>query len=121
MLVHNKGKYVRHAAGVTLVPGANDVDEQDFKDFSGHPIMKKVVESGEIEALKKVGDNDGSGGAETTKDLNASDAIEMVKDTYDPSLLEKWKEDDDRKTVQDAIDKQLEDIRGEGEGNQGDA
>lgn len=105
MLVQNKGKHVRHTAGVMVVPGANQVEDAAWKKFSGHPLMKKLVDAGEIEAL---------GQAKSTKDLNAEKAAVLVKDTFSVDLLEEWKAVETRKTVLEAIDAQLTELQGDG-------
>ncbi|WP_088005609.1 hypothetical protein [Indiicoccus explosivorum] len=104
MLIHNKGNYVRHAAGVMLVPGTNNVSEKDWKKFSSNPIMKEVIESGEVVAHEK---------AKSTQDFNVDGAVELVKDTVDVDLLRQWQEADDRKTVQEAIADKLAELQGE--------
>jgi len=109
MLVHNKGKYIRHAADLMLVPGANNVSENDYKEFSSHPIMKGVIESGEIVAH-----------ANTTKDLNADKAIDLAEDTFSIDLLNEFKQKEDRKTVLDAINTQLEELQGEDDASVGE-
>lgn len=101
MLVHNKGQYVRHAADITLVPGANQVDPEDFKKFSGNAIMKTLIEKGEIVPQKSL------------KEMNVEEAVELVKDTYSLSLLEEMKIGEKRKTVLDAIADQVAHIKGE--------
>ena len=103
MLVHNKGKYVRHAVDVTIVPGANQVDSEDFKKFSGNAIMKTLIEKGEIVPQKSL------------KEMNADEAVTLVKDTYSLSLLEEMRAGEKRKTVLEAIDEQTAHITGEGE------
>lgn len=105
MLVQNKGKYVRHAAGVTVVPGANQLEDAAWKKFSGNSLMKKLIDRGEIEAMGK---------AQSTKDLNADKAIVLVEDTFNVSLLNEWKAAEDRKTVLEAIQSQLDTIQGQG-------
>ncbi|OES45236.1 hypothetical protein [Domibacillus iocasae] len=108
MLVQNKGKHVRHAAGVMVIPGANQIEDAAWKKFSGHPLMKKLISAGEIEAM---------GQAQTTKDLKADKAIALVKDTFDVSLLTEWRAAEDRTTVLEAIDAQLAELQGEGNPN----
>ena len=102
MLVHNKGNYTRHASGVALIPGANQVEAAEFEKFAKHPLMKKLVDTGEIVAQKGL------------KDLNADEAIELVKDTYSIEYLESMKVDETRKTVLSAIEAQIKEISGEG-------
>lgn len=103
MLVHNKGKYVRHAGGFLLVPGANDIEANDFKQFSSHPLIQKLIEIGEIVPRKNI------------KDLNVDEAVKLIKDTFSLSLLEEWAAGEKRKGVLDAITAQLDDIQGLGE------
>lgn len=103
MIVHNKGKYVRHAEGITLIPGANNVEEKDWKKFSGHPISNKLIESGEIVAKDDK--------------LTADEAIELAYDTYDLAILEDMKATETRKTVLKAIDEQIKELQ-EGEPEQ---
>ncbi|KAB8139271.1 hypothetical protein F9U64_01205 [Gracilibacillus oryzae] len=112
MLVHNKGKYVRHRKNVAIIPGVNDISERDWDTFKSHPLNKTLVDKGEIVVVKNEEDQEGAGGKIT--DLNASQAIELVQDTFSIQVLEALKEDEDRKTVIDAIDKQIKVIR-EGE------
>ncbi|MGY4689340.1 hypothetical protein [Salibacterium sp. K-3] len=131
MLVQNKGKYIRHAAGVRLLPGANQISVADWKRFSGHPIAKRWIDKSEIVTFEKesadekesVEDETGDDteGAQSVTEINANPAVELVKDTFEPELLTKWKQEeqekDNRKTVIDAIDKQLAELNGEGDGN----
>ncbi|KZE64973.1 hypothetical protein AWM68_20900 [Fictibacillus phosphorivorans] len=106
MLVQNKGNYILHAAGVMLIPGANKISEAEWKDFSSHPIMKKVVDDGDVVAHEEEKD---------FKDLKAKEAIELVKDTHDVALLNEWQEGESRTTVLEAIDAQLAVLNGENE------
>lgn len=103
MFIHNKGKYVRNAAGVQLIPGANNVPEKDWKEFSAHPIIKQLVDDGEIVAKDDK--------------LSADEAIELVQDTFDLSILEEMKASESRKTVLKAIDEQIKELK-EGEPEQ---
>ncbi|MFC2948539.1 hypothetical protein [Virgibacillus sediminis] len=106
MIIHNKGNYVRHAAGVMLVPGTNEVTEKNWKKFSSHPIIKSLIKKGEIVSHEK---------AKSTKDFNVDEAVELVEDTTSISLLEEWQETDDRKTVQEAIEVKLSELQGNDE------
>ncbi|CAM4012432.1 hypothetical protein [Mesobacillus zeae] len=100
MLVHNKGKYVRHAEEVMLVPGANQVESSDFERFSSHPLMKKLIDDGEIILQKRL------------KDMKPDDAIDLVKDTFSLAVLEEMKTVEKRKAVLEAIDSQAVVIQG---------
>lgn len=104
MLVHNKGKYIRHAAGVTLIPGVNDIPDAEWKKYSAHPIAKKLIDAGEVSAKK-------------VDKLSAEEAIELAYDTYDLSVLQDMKENETRTTVLKAIDEQIKELQ-EGEAEQ---
>ncbi|WP_313893862.1 hypothetical protein [Psychrobacillus sp.] len=98
MLVQNKGNHSYQANGLTLIPGTNKVDEQDFEKFIAHPLMAHLDQKGEFVYDK-----------EKSKP-NAKEAIAMIEDAFDVDMLKALKEDEDRKTVVDAIDKRIEEL-----------
>ena len=102
MLIHNKGNFIRHAAGVKVIPGANEINSKDLKKFTCHPLIKPLIESGEIVLPESPNSLAG---------LSAEDAIELVKDTFSIEYLEKFKEGESRKTVLSAIDEQLKTLQ----------
>jgi len=90
MLVHNKGKYVRHRGTVRVLPGVNDIKEKDWNHFKSHPLNAELVKSGEIFELGGESDSEKSE-QDYVKitDLNADEAIDMVADTFiDDAKLE---------------------------------
>ncbi|NMH83275.1 hypothetical protein [Heyndrickxia coagulans] len=102
MLVHNKGEFIRHI-GVRLIPGANRLSEDDaaqFKVALEHPLNQLLVEEEEI----TYEDNG-------LADMAAAKAIKLVNDTYDLNTLEQFRQEEKRKTVLDAIEKQIESIK----------
>ncbi len=99
MLVQNKGNHSYTANDLTLVPGTNKVDEKEFERFLTHPLMKHLDDKGEF-----VYD---SGKTRPS----AKDAIAMIEDAFDIDMLEELKGDEDRKTVLDAIDKRIEELK----------
>lgn len=105
MLIHNKGNYIRHAAGVKVIPGANTLNDDDFEKFTAHPLMQKLIEAGEIVVPE------GSLKTKSLAGLNADDAIELVKDTFSVEYLEEFKKGETRKTVLSAIDEQLKTLQ----------
>ena len=107
MLIHNKGNFTRHAAGVKVIPGANTLSEDEFVQFTSHPLMQKLIKSGEIVVPE------GSLKTKSLAGLNADDAIELVKDTFSVEYLEKFKEGESRKTVLSAIEEQLKSLQPE--------
>ncbi len=110
MIIHNKGDLVRNGSGLRLVPGVNNVDDSDWKDFVAHPLNKYLVESGELIPQETV-----DGAPKKLGDLNAPEAVSLVKDTFDLRLLaafldEEEKRDKKRPSVIDAIKKQAEEV-----------
>ena len=101
MLVQNKGNYSYEANGLFLVPGVNEVEQDAFEKFLKHPLMAGLDKKGEFEYQK--GD----------KKQTADDLIELIDDTFDPDVLDKMKDGEKRKTVLEAIDKRLEELKGE--------
>lgn len=98
MLVQNKGNHSYQANGLILAPGTNKVGEQEFEQFLAHPLMAHLDEAGEF-----VYEKDKS-------KPSAKDVIAMIEDAYDIDMLKALREDEDRKTVRDAIDKRIEEL-----------
>lgn len=110
MIVHNKGKYIRHIGEVRLLPGANQLSEKESKSFKAdlaNPLNQKLVDGGEIEVVG-ADDKDSS---DPLAGINAGEAIELILDTFDISLLEEWAAVETRKTVAKAIKEQIEAIK----------
>lgn len=97
MLVQNKGNHSYQANGLTLIPGTNKVDEKDFEKFISHPLMAHLNQQGEFVYEKGK--------------PNAKDTIALIEDTFDIDTLEAMKAEEDRKTVLDAIDKRIEELK----------
>lgn len=113
MIVHNKGKYIRHI-GVRLLPGASELNETEEKAFEAaikQPLNAFLVKEGEI--VLPEGKQGGQATGITA--MNVKNATELIKDTFDLSLLDKWSSDEtseeNRKGVLDAINKQIEAIK----------
>jgi len=123
MLVHNKGKYVRHRGTVRVLPGVNDIKEKDWNHFKSHPLNAELVKSGEIFELGGESDSEKSE-QDYVKitDLNADEAIDMVADTFSLDLLNEFKADEqadkNRKTVLEAVDTQIKELTEAPEGDQ---
>lgn len=103
MLVHNKGEYVRHI-GARLIPGVNVLNQEDavaFKEALKHPLNDYLVSE-----LEEITYEDGG-----LNDLTVPKAIEAVNDTFNLETLEAFKEKEQRKSVLNAIDKQIEAIK----------
>lgn len=117
MLVHNKGKFIRHIGDVRLIPGVNELNNSDTEDFTKGmelPLNKALEKSGEIEILdqtKKGKANEVAGLSE----LTANKAVESIADTFDLELLEKWLKEEqtnkNRTTIVKAIENQIDDIK----------
>lgn len=116
--------------GVFINSGANMLNEeqtQKFLAFHNNDSLKEARDSGELEyevqeelgevagAVKtpgKAGDPKSVAPVKEVPDKHLSkmktkEAVELVKLTIDPVLLEKWKKEEKRKPVEKAIDEQL--------------
>lgn len=100
MLVQNKGNHSYEANGLVLTPGVNNVKQDALEKFLEHPLMVGLAKKGEFEYQKE------------GKKLTVDDLIELVGDTFDPEVLEKMKDGEKRKTVLEAIEKRLEELKG---------
>ncbi|EAD3347515.1 hypothetical protein M4G88_002011 [Listeria monocytogenes] len=111
MIIENKGDYVRFLGKVRLVPGTNNIDNEHAEELEQalkHPLNIHLIESDEL----KVPDNlqqDSS-----LNDFNATKATLLVKDTFDLGALNEFLAEEttngNRKTVIDAINKQIDSI-----------
>lgn len=99
MLVQNKGNHAYTANGLTLNPGTNKVDEKEFERFLTHPLMKHLESKGEF-----------AYDSDKTRP-SAKDTIAMIEDAFDIDMLEALKVEEDRKTVLDAINKRIEELK----------
>lgn len=99
MLVQNKGNYSYTANGLTFNPGTNNVEDQDFERFLEHPLMQYLDDRGEFVYTKE------------KSGPTAKEIIAMIEDSYDIEMLNKLKEEEDRKTVLSAIEKRLEELQ----------
>lgn len=110
---------------MTLLPGVNEVDAKKWEEFSKSPAIKHHIAEGEIEELDLPNAHEGS--PVQIDDLNQKEALALVKATFDSKLLERWAENESRKGVLDALEKQMDAIKlkkkddeEENEGDEGD-
>lgn len=112
MIVKNNGNFIRHIGDVRLIPGANDVPEQlkgTFESELEKPLNAALVESKEIVIQTKAK----GGSADKTTDMKVNDAIALISDTFDKTLLEAWLDDEKsankpRTSVIKSIEEQIE-------------
>lgn len=120
MLVHNKGDYVRNYKGVRLVPGVNKVTEEQWERFASHPLNQVLIKKGELVPQIAAGadpSDELTGTPKTLAEVNAGEAVALIKDTHDLKLLAELLQEEEagkkRSTVIDAISKQAETIEKE--------
>lgn len=97
----NHTKHIKHVGNVSLNIGGNEVNEKDWDVVSKHPIVKIWLENGDVEVEK--GDLE-----DITKIVPANKAVLVIETTFSQGKLQKWLETETRKTVIDAIEKQIE-------------
>jgi hypothetical protein len=121
------------ASVIQFMPGVNEFTKEQWEKVSAHPEIKKRMET-EVVDLKrgkvpmievlsevKKSDNSNEGNDEDNKGgiegLNVGDAKALVKETENTPLLREWLESETRKGVKEAIEKKLEKIEADREGN----
>jgi hypothetical protein len=85
-----------------LLPGVNEVYEDEWVKAEKIPIVKGYIETGVFKVRRQASD---------ITSLSPKDAVEIVKATVDEGLLSKWFETEKRKQVLEAIDAQLDAIK----------
>lgn len=111
MFVFYSGTNVLTANGKTpdsqflFVPGNNDVPGETWKELMANPNFARRVKSGILKVTSEVEQTEDSS---VLAELGVVEAKQMVRDTYDPDLLRRWKGSETRKSVLAVIDEQLE-------------
>lgn len=85
---------------VTLLPGVNEIDKATWDACVGNPARRHQLAEGELEVIEDE--------QKSIVDMKPAEAIAIVKATVKAELLETWAAEESRKTVLDAIEKQLE-------------
>lgn len=100
-----------------LMPGNNEVKADIFEKAKLSPGFKKRIKMGLIQVVEKDKVDPKSPEApkkeqpETALDeLGIRDAVDVVNETFDSSLLKKYLETETRKTVLKAIEKRIEEL-----------
>lgn len=92
--------------GVTLKPGVQDVDAERFAWAQKNvALAKHYLDTGDLEVVE-----DPKGETVEAPDLTklpAKQAVKLVKDTADETLLQFWHEHETRKDVIKAIEAQM--------------
>ncbi|WP_270995635.1 hypothetical protein [Listeria seeligeri] len=111
MIIENKGEYVRFLGNVRLVPGANDISDEHEDEVTKalkHPLIQHLTDTHEIIVPAELFEQNG------ICDYNVSQAGILIKDTFSletlNNFLEQEKGGTTRKTVIEAINKQIESI-----------
>ena len=120
------------AKNIILKPGVNpNIKESDWTEVAKNPIIKKKIDDGIIvpmpsklktasnaEDKKKIKEEIqselNSGAAKDLAEYTVKEATKLITETYDVEILKQWKYEENRSTVQKAIDEQLELISSEG-------
>ncbi|EAV9863756.1 hypothetical protein FFD13_06795 [Listeria monocytogenes] len=111
MIIENTGNYVRFLGTVRLVPGTNNIDiehAEELEQALKHPLNQYLIDSNELKVPNNLQQDS------SLNDFNATKAALLVKDTFDLGALNEFLAEEttngNRKTVIDAINKQIESI-----------
>lgn len=100
------GAKIQEVVEVRLLPGLNEVPGKAFEAVKACPLLVHFLGEGLIKVLDQQG-----GKQVQLKDLGEQEAIKMASISADVELLEKWSEQETRRKVKAAIDKQLSQIK----------
>ncbi|WP_448510328.1 hypothetical protein [Immundisolibacter sp.] len=112
IVILNKPSLIHLSDELMLKSGANTVDANVFKKYKDNPSVKQLVADGVIEY--KESDLEGktqSKVEDSLKDLTVKQAQELVQNTIDLEILEKWKGAEKRAGVLKAIEKQIAELQ----------
>lgn len=99
--MHEKTRY-------TLKPGVNDLPPEVWESWSKTKVMQALVAEKKIVAPEVEAEK--APQLANLDSLKPKEATDLVKQTFDAELLEKWVTDEKRTGVIKAIEKQLEAI-----------
>jgi hypothetical protein len=88
-----------------FVPGNNEIHSSIWEEIQKIPSVQRRIKMG---SLKVTNEAEAEDDESPLAALGAGASKEMVRETYDPVLLRKWKSLENRKTVIETIDMQLE-------------
>jgi len=122
---------------IQFIPGPNEIKKELWDKIKNHPVIKERMEldvidekRGKVKMLEvimpKADDSDDSDngddqdsddqdqGSTSISSLNATDAVSLIKETYNVELLRSWQESESRAKPTKAIEsqfKKIEDMR----------
>lgn len=121
---------------IQIIPGPNDLTKIQWDAIKEHPVVKERMEKDvidekrgkikmlELVSVKKSDDSDDDNDDDTNEGLggvSVGDAKKIIVETFNTELLRKWDEEETRKGVKTAIEKQLEAIKKDREDEGGNA
>ena len=125
------------ASVIQFVPGINEFTKEQWEIVGAHPEIKARMKT-EVVDLKRgkvpmievlsetkksddtnKGDDDNNEGG--IAGLGVKEAKNIIKETENTPLLREWLESETRKGVKEAIEKKLEKIEADREGNEDDS
>jgi len=93
-------------SSIKLKPGLNEVDSKEWDKVKTDPEVLTFLEE-EILVVLSEEDKPVEKILPNLKDRKTKDAVDLIKNTMDPKLLEKWSKGEKRAGVLRAIDSQL--------------
>lgn len=80
---------------IRFMPGLNEVDEEDWQRVAGQAGPRRRLQSGQLEVIEKM------------SKVPVKAALDLARLSAVVDTLKKWRSGEKRKTVQEAIDKQI--------------
>jgi len=117
VLKDEKGNILKDVNGqnslkeIVFIPGNNTISKKDWNYLKNLEIIKAQLEEGD-KWFKIISDDEDE--LKSLDGINMPDAIKIVVQTFNRNLLELWRKSETRKKVVEVIEKQLEDLKPQG-------
>ena len=117
MLIRNTESRIVRAfdkvgGSVTLLPGVNQLSKRVWESLQNNQHFAKAIARGKFEVLTEDEAKPGESPISSSVFTNVRGAMDAIRSTFDPALLNQWLEaeqkGENRKTIISTIDEQLQ-------------
>lgn len=114
MIIKSKLTRIRGINDVYIYPGSNHIPDEKIEELMGHEDFKLHFEIGDFSIIdtssnsKKNEDENYDNISDEIGNINSKDAVKIIKDIYIVDQLNQIIENDHRKSVKNAAEKQID-------------
>ena len=98
MIIQNTLSHSLEANGVLVGIGSTTITKSNYDKFIKHPLMAELLENGSLLVDEQ-------------KQLTVSELEKRIADSFDLKALEQIAKEDERKGVQTAVKKRIEELK----------